>query len=351
VPGQKIDSVRETANQSCVAKRLAALKSPTQPSLKLIEMATEIQGNELGNLGFFARFLIQCTLPHTDPGDIPAWTRKNGAYTLVVQPGWDLDNNRALGYPYGSIPRLLLIWIITEAKRTNSRRLELTYSLDAFLRAMNLNPKSGGGKRSDAKRMKEQATRLFGAHIAFHRRYEEMNFQTGAATGRGYDHVLKAEVASETMLWWDCKTDKLAEPVESNVVVCEEEKEDQLSWIELSTHFFDAIMRSVVPCDMRAIGLLQRSPLAIDLYMLCNWIGANMKNKSSHLVTWKMLMDQLGCDYTDQANAKKKIKAAMRKVQLAHPKLKFRYPPKGGGIEILASPPAIARTQPQRDRA
>lgn len=327
----KIQSIRAIANQSCVAEKLAALKSPSKPpALKLIEMAHEIQANELGNLGFFARFLIQCTLPHTDPGDTPAWTRKNGSYTLVIQPGWDTKNERVLGYPYGTIPRLLLIWIITEAKRTGNRRLELNTSLQAFMQALNLNVTNGSGKRSDARRMKQQALRLFGARIAFHRHLEKTNFQTGATMATG-EHVMKAEVANQTLLWWDRDGHTLTA--------------DEQNWIELSTDFFAAIMASVVPCDMRAIAMLQRSPLAIDLYMLCNWLAANMSNKTKHLLTWKMLGQQLGCDYADQANLKKKIKAAMRKVQLAHPKLRFRYPTKGGGIEILASPPAIARTR------
>lgn len=330
---EKVESVREIANQSCVAKRLAALKTPSQPSLKLIEMANEIHSNELGNLGFFARFLIQCTLPHTDPGNIPVWMRKNGAYTLVVQPGW---NGRLLGYPYGTIPRLLLIWIITEAKRTGVRRLELGPTLSNFMRALNLSPATGRGKRGDAKRVKEQLLRLFSARIAFYRHLEKTNFQTTKLLATG-SRLLNAEVADDVQLWWDTKSDELADGEES--------------YIELRPNFFAAIMDSVVPCDMRAIALLQRSPLAIDLYMLCNWIGANMKSKTSHMLTWKMLGEQLGCDYADQHDTKRKIKAAMRKVQLAHPKLKFRYPAKGGGIEILASPPAIARTRPRTNLA
>jgi hypothetical protein len=62
-----------------------------------------------------------------------------------------------------------------------------------------------------------------------------------------------------------------------------------------------------------------------------------------------MLGQQLGCDYADQDNLKKKIKGAMRKVKLAHPALKFSYPKQGGGLEIHVSKPAIAPRAPKVD--
>src|SRR5271170_5477396 len=71
---------------------------------------------------FIARQIVQVTLPHADPGDVPVWKRSNGHLTLSIRPGWDHDNNRVRGYPYGTLPRLLLFWITTESVRTGSRR-------------------------------------------------------------------------------------------------------------------------------------------------------------------------------------------------------------------------------------
>jgi hypothetical protein len=36
-----------------------------------------------------------------------------------------LQSGKPIGYPFGSIPRLLLFWITTEAVQTKVRRLEL----------------------------------------------------------------------------------------------------------------------------------------------------------------------------------------------------------------------------------
>ncbi|MDQ2844242.1 MAG: hypothetical protein M3Y72_25020 [Acidobacteriota bacterium] len=58
--------------------------------------------------------LVLCTLPHSDPGDVPQWTRRTGSVMLGITPGRDFEKNRSLGYPYDTIPRLLLFWMTTE---------------------------------------------------------------------------------------------------------------------------------------------------------------------------------------------------------------------------------------------
>ena len=49
--------------------------------------------------------------------------------TLSIRPGWDHERNNIIGYPYGTLPRLLLFWMTTESVRTGSRRLELGSTL------------------------------------------------------------------------------------------------------------------------------------------------------------------------------------------------------------------------------
>lgn len=82
-----------------------------QCDLDLISRAEEIEredAKEAGAIGFMARAIIQATMPHSDPGT-GEFRRKNGNYTLVMLAPSDI------GLPYGSIPRLVLSWISTEA--------------------------------------------------------------------------------------------------------------------------------------------------------------------------------------------------------------------------------------------
>lgn len=272
------------------------------------------------DIAYVARFLVQCTIPHSDPGDVPIWMRKNGAYTLAIQPGWDVQNNCSLGYPYGTLPRLLIVWMITQAKLTNNPKLQLGHSLTEFMRELGLDP-SRGHKTSERVRLKDAMRRLFDARISFYKHAVE-----GSIEGA---YKRSMEIAPETQLWWD-NSDPSQAPLWG-------------SWIELGPKFFQAIMESTVPCNMHALRLLKKSPLALDLYIQCNWIGSNLGEKPKHWISWSMLANQLGVDYSDLANLKKKVKAAMRKVKLAHPGLNFGYDNQRGGIVIYPSLPAVPR--------
>ena len=105
-----------------------------------------------------ARQLVLCTLPHSDPGDSsPRWLRRTGNSSLIIQPGWDGEEDKSFGYPFGSIPRLLLFWITTEVQRTKNREnmtdlekrtLQLGRSLNDFMRAVGLNPYTGEGSEA-----------------------------------------------------------------------------------------------------------------------------------------------------------------------------------------------------------
>ena len=62
----------------------------TSHQARLINTATHILNDPHpapNELVFMARELVQITLPHSDPGDIPIWTRRNGSQILSVRPG------------------------------------------------------------------------------------------------------------------------------------------------------------------------------------------------------------------------------------------------------------------------
>jgi hypothetical protein len=66
---------------------------------------------EAGALGFMARALVQATLPHLDP-KTHYFERTNGLVTLSIV------NRPQVGVPYGTLPRILMAWLCTEAVRT-----------------------------------------------------------------------------------------------------------------------------------------------------------------------------------------------------------------------------------------
>jgi hypothetical protein len=292
--------------------------------MKLLDAATTIRNEpDAAEAAFMARQLVQCTLPHTNPGNVPVWTRTNGNLTLSLQQGYKAG--KAIGYPYGSIPRLLLFWITTEAVRTKQRRLELGKSLSVFMREIGLDPNTGRGKRGDGPRLREQMRRLFRCRISFDQEIDEA--QHHGERWRDMD------VAPEGELWWDPKT-----PLQDNLWE---------SWIELGEKFFLALIASPVPVDMRALRALKRSPLALDLYAWVSYRAFTVTKKGkAQFIPWAGLMTQLGADYSARQDFRKKATGALRKVQAVYPGLVLTY--ERGGLTLHPSRPAIAARPPKQ---
>ena len=195
-------SKRKTAKGTALLVPDGAAEEPpivelTRHKQQLIDTAAEIRERWplSSELSFMAKHLVQVTLPHRDPGDVSLWTRTNGDLTLVIARTGVDEEGKPIGYPYGTIPRLLLYWITSEAVRTKCRHLELGHSLADFMRQVGLSPETGRGKRGDARRLKDQMMRLFAASISFQ---QKRRTQTGVG-----QRTLGMLVAPRRELWWD----------------------------------------------------------------------------------------------------------------------------------------------------
>lgn len=279
------------------------MTSLTQYQLQLLESAEELHSEPAPSnraLAFAARQLVQATLPHQEPKNRPPeWYRSNGNFTLSIRPGYETDpktkKRKCIGYPYGSIPRLLLFWMTTEAVRKQNRSLELGRTLSSFMRQLGLDP-SRGGPRSDAKRLQDQMKRLFRASISFEHQTDDQ------------ESWVNINVTSKGVLWWDP-----LEPDQQNLFQ---------SYVELTPEFFQAITAHPVPVDLRALRALKGSPLALDIYAWLNYrtYRVNQRNRSTK-VTWRQLKQQLGADIADNRNFARNVKAALQKVYTLYPTL------------------------------
>ncbi|MBV8830575.1 MAG: hypothetical protein JO108_15220 [Acidobacteriaceae bacterium] len=229
----------------------------------------------------------------------------------MMQPGWNIEKNESFGYPYGIIPRLLLFWITTEAVQKKSRRLELGNSLAGFIAELGLDPQRGG-KRSDARRLRDQMEWLFRARMSFQGSFERSG-QCGAAR-------LDMQVADKTELWWNRR-----DPNQTALWG---------SWIELGERFFAAITAFPVPADMRALRALKRSPLALDLYAWLSYEAWKAhKTGKLQFENWEQLHAHLGAEYKHLNNFRTHAKAALRKIKTVYPGLKLGD--RQGGIQVL----------------
>lgn len=273
------------------------------------------------NKAFLTRQLVQVTLPHSNPGNIPIWSRTNGNLALSIKPDWIEDSITKrpinIGIPYGTVPRLLLFWLTTEALRTGSRRIMLGDSLSSFMRELGLMPT--GGRWGSITRLRDQMERLFRSRFSFESTQDEGN-------NRG-KRWLDMQVAPKGELWWDVK-----KPEQSTLFG---------SWIELGQDFYDALLSSPVPLDMRALMALKSSSLALDIYAWATYktFSLGQSNKGEQFIPWRAFMEQIGVDYSDIDNFVRKCKQTFSKVKAVYPSLEVEY--SKGGFSIKSGKSSI----------
>lgn len=273
---------------------------------------------------FLARQFVQATFPHADP-KTDTWRRVNGRFALGIRAGYNVKTGESYGLPYGIIPRLLLFWITTEAVKTQSPRLHLGASLADFMREVGLDP-SHGGVRGDAKRLHQQMQRLLSAEITFQ--------QDLSGVGGYGEEVQDMRISDHRVLWWTPKI-----PGQRSL---------WQSYADLSPKFYDAVTAAPVPVDTRALRILKRSPLALDLYALsCYEAHRVQKTGRARVIPWRALMMQLGADYAraDKDDAvwdfARNCRKTLRKICAVMPSLKINQATKGGLMILPDSLPAI----------
>jgi hypothetical protein len=259
---------------------------------KLISEALAIEAEEarqVGALGYMARALVQATMPHSKI-DSHEFKRRNGAFKLTMLA------DSEVGLPYGSIPRLLVAWVTTEAVRTKERNIILGHTLSEFMAHLDLIPT--GGRWGSITRLREQMKRLFSASIS-------CTYDDGQHWAiRNIQPVTKAS------LWWDPKSPDQAALFQSTITLGEE--------------FFNEAITNPIPIDIRALKALKRSPMALDIYCWLTYRMSYLKQTST--IPWEMLQIQFGADYASNSQGTRDFKRAflreLKKVQLVYPEAK-----------------------------
>jgi hypothetical protein len=102
--------------------------------------------------------MITSALPHSRVNG-NTYKRTSGKYTLAITNGYDGM------LPYGSYPRVILSWIITEAIRTKSREIYLGESFSDFMKQLDISVT--GGKTGSFNRFKQQFLGLMTSNITY----------------------------------------------------------------------------------------------------------------------------------------------------------------------------------------
>jgi hypothetical protein len=286
------------------------LKSENPKTWERVEEALAIQeeeAKEAGKLGYIGRVHTQATIPHSRMDPISEYERVNGHFHLYVKAP------KNIGLPYGTLPRLLLIWMSTEVVLSCEPRLELGKNMSRFFEKLDL--PITGGKRGYIRPMREQMIRLFNSDIRY--RY--------GGEDREKSKLLSVE---DYDVWW---------------LKPEQERQDDLfpSYIVLTRPFFEDLFNHAIPIDIRAIAYLRKSPLALDLYTWLTHRFSYMKRQTE--VPWEALALQFGGNYDRVRDFKSKVKKALVDIKVVYPNANFD--PEGKyGLILRPSPTHIRKS-------
>lgn len=283
-----------------------------------------------GNIGFVAKWLVHATLPYVQPkGDPPAWGRRSGNVSLVIQPGYvhkDVEKVDArgkkyiaselvcIGYPYGAYPRLILAWIATEVVKKRERELQLGTSLSEFMTSLGKDTISGGA-RGTITLLKNQMQRLFSANISVSNDPDAVQWRSD-----GFRIVDSASIET----WWDPLS--AAEPMlwQSN--------------LKLTERFYETIAQNPVPIDLRILKALSRSAMAMDIYCWLTYRNAIIERSTK--VPWEGLQLQFGSNaskYKFRENFERNLKDVLG----LYPQAKVVAD--SSGLLLIPSPPSISK--------
>lgn len=272
---------------------------------KLIEAAIQIQKSTPEEFGFVCRSMVSASMPHSKVNGLQ-YKRENNKFKLII-----IGNEDAGGVPYGTYPRLILSWLSGEIVKNKSREIVLGQSLSDFMKKLGLIV--SGGRWGTVSRFKDQLKRLFSAVITC--TYEDKK------TGEWF--VASMNIADKAQIFWNPKKPEQIDLFNSKIL--------------LGEYFYEEVLKSPIPVDIRAINALKDSSLALDLYF---WITYRMSYlHTSTLIPFDRLQEQFGGGYEDTPHGryefKRKFLHQLRKVLVIYPEAKVIV--KQNGLLLLPS--------------
>lgn len=280
---------------------------------KLVSAALEIQetpAKDAGKIGYITSLMAQASLPHRDP-KTQRYIRRNGDIQIFI------DDPTGVGIPYGSIPRLTLAWVITEAFKKKNKELILGDSINQFLRELDIIP--SGGKRGSIIRVQKQIERLFNITLTIRREDNQ---------GQGYI-TRHARIVFEFRLWTG--RDPNQTQLWENAII-------------LTDEFYKEIIDHPVPFDLRVLRAIKQSPMAIDIYLWRTYRNSYLKKETP--VSWEQLQLQFGANYANNKRGRNNFQQAymreQKRVVAVYPgaKVKLKY----GRVILIPCKPSVPKS-------
>lgn len=272
-----------------------------------VDAAFEVMTDEKGRIGIAHAGFAMAALPHKRVSD-PIWEKDGGTVKLLVESGLDHDR-QPVGIPYGSIARMILLYLQTQAVRTQSREVELGASMNAWLKAMDI---PVGGKTYHA--VREQSRRISRCRLTFFRRTEKAEMVTNGAFVR--DSILPLDPTHTQMPLWQER-------------------------VRLDEGFYQSLIAHPLPLREAAVRQISSRSMAIDLYV---WLAYRLHALPGPLtVSWQALRGQFGAGYRELRFFRRDVLPNLRLALAVYPEARVSIEEKDGLILYPSSPPIAER--------
>ena len=284
-----------------VARRQALTKRERQ----VVEAAYQVLSDDEERIGFSYSGFALTSLPHKPIREL-TWKREGANLRLVIQSGID-SNEKPLGLPYGSYARYILLFLQSQAVKTQSRDIQLGRSMRVWLGTMGL---SIGG--TTYRMANEQARRISGCTLNFFtdRGNQEFMRRGGFVDGT----ITMTDVLSDQPSLWQEK-------------------------VLLNEEFYQALIEHPVPVSETALKAIGPRSLVIDVYI---WLAYRLHALKKNIeIGWPALQAQFGGGVQAIRQFRAYFLEVLELALAAYPDARVTVG--GRGLILHPSRPAIAR--------
>jgi hypothetical protein len=229
----------------------------------LSRMMTHPDPADRDAIGFSTRVLCQSALPSREPVGVELWQKRNGPGSISITPWVSRDEETGeihKRFPYGAIPRLTMIYLATEAVKSQSREVMLGDCVLDFLKAIGYTKQTWNYRR-----VEDQLNRLFRCSIRF---YSDTSRHSAMQDG---------SVISRHSVWWDSESKP-------------EQPELLHSKVLLSEQFFEDLQKHAFPVDLDIVHALHKNVMALDYYQWISHTLFSVNRRDRPLaLPWSML--------------------------------------------------------------
>jgi hypothetical protein len=289
----------------------ARARAASRNERSAIDAAAAILAEEETRLGITHAGFAMTSLPHKRIEE-PLWRREGSRTTLLVEAGRDRDG-QVIGVPYGSIARLILLYLQTEAIRTNSPEVELGRSMNYWMGRMGLR---AGGKTYLL--VAEQARRISACRLTFfteHRNGAESRHNGAFVQDAISLAGLSTSEDGQAPLWQDR--------------------------VRLDEGFWRSLRAHPVPVREEAIRAIGTRSLAIDVYI---WLAYRLHALGkSTTVSWAAIHGQFGAGFRHVRQIKPTFLEALSLAMAVYPEARVNVD--RDGLVLHPSPPAVPKAE------